>query len=98
MWRKATTNFADALVQLGFKYATLGGISFGKDDLLVPPEKNLLVQETEKLIQEYHQQYLEGLITFGERYNRITDAWTKCSEAVAHHMMEHISEDIPGNL
>ena len=92
----ATTIFADALVQLGFKYATLGGISFGKDDLLVPEEKTLLVKETEKLIQEYHQQYLEGLITFGERYNRITDAWTKCSEAVAHHMMEHISEDIPG--
>lgn len=91
-----TTMFADACVQLGFKYATLGGISFGKEDLLVPPEKDFLVKETEKLVQEYHQQYLEGLITFGERYNRITDAWTKCSEAVAQYMMEHISKDIPG--
>ena len=91
-----TTIFADALVQLGFKYATVGGISFGKEDLLVPPEKDFLVKETERLVQEYHQQYLEGLITFGERYNRITDVWTKCSEAVAQHMMEHISKDTPG--
>ncbi|WP_152531098.1 MULTISPECIES: DNA-directed RNA polymerase subunit beta' [Holospora] len=92
----ATTGFADALVQLGFKYATVGGISFGKDDLLVPPEKDSLVKETEKLIQEYHQQYLDGLITFGERYNRITDAWTKCSESVAYHMMERIAQEVPG--
>ncbi|WP_420805334.1 DNA-directed RNA polymerase subunit beta' [Holospora obtusa] len=92
----ATTVFADALVQLGFKYATIGGISFGKDDLLVPPEKDSLVKETETLIQEYHQQYLDGLITFGERYNRITDAWTKCSEAVAYHMMERIAQEVPG--
>lgn len=88
--------FADRLVQLGFKYATLSGISFGKDDLIIPESKQAIVADTAHSVNEYHQQFLDGLITQGERYNKVTDAWTKCTEKVADAMMVQISKDIPG--
>jgi DNA-directed RNA polymerase subunit beta' len=91
-----TAHLADRLLRLGFHYAAVSGISFGKDDLIVPNLKESIVSETSQAVSEYHQQYLDGLITQGERYNKATDAWTKCTERVADAMMEEISKDIPG--
>ena len=91
-----TVEFADKLVQIGFRHATSAGISFGKDDLIVPGKKAEFVKETLNSVNEYQQQYLDGLITPGERYNKVTDAWTKCTERVAEAMMGEISKDIPG--
>lgn len=94
--QKETVIFADRLMGMGFKYATISGVSFGKDHLVIPKEKGELVQETWALVNEYRQQYLDGLITQGERYNKVTDAWTKCTERVAEAMMQAISETTPG--
>jgi DNA-directed RNA polymerase subunit beta' len=91
-----TVEFADKLVQIGFRYATISGISFGKDDLIVPKTKPQFVQETLDAVNEYQQQYYDGLITTGERYNKVTDAWTKCTERVSEAMVVEISRDIPG--
>jgi DNA-directed RNA polymerase subunit beta' len=91
-----TVEFADKLVQIGFRHATSAGISFGKDDLIVPGKKAEFVKETLDSVNEYQQQYLDGLITPGERYNKVTDAWTKCTERVAEAMMVEIAKDIPG--
>jgi DNA-directed RNA polymerase subunit beta' len=87
-----TVDFADALMQLGFRYATQSGISFGKDDLVVPQAKEKLVNETWDLVRQYRQQYLDGLITQGERFNKTTDAWGKCTEKVVTAMMEGMSQ------
>ncbi len=91
-----TAHFADRMLQLGFEYATKSGISFGKDDLIIPKEKALFVAEAQSAVNEYYQQHLDGLITKGERYNKITDEWTKCTERVSDAMMNIISQDIPG--
>ncbi len=94
--QKDAVIFSDRLMGLGFKYATVSGISFGKDDLKVPEEKKKLVADTRETIGEYQQQYMDGLITNGERYNKVTDAWTQCTEKVADAMMKDISEIKPG--
>lgn len=94
--QKETVIFSDRLMGLGFRYATTSGISFGKDDLLVPKEKKKLVADTREKIGEFQQQYMDGLITNGERYNKVTDAWTKCTEQVGEAMMNDISEIKPG--
>ena len=94
--QKETVMFSDHLMGLGFHYATTSGISFGKDDLVVPEEKKMLVADTREKIGEFQQQYMDGLITNGERYNKVTDAWTKCTEQVADAMMKNISEIKPG--
>ncbi|MBP6952540.1 MAG: DNA-directed RNA polymerase subunit beta' [Alphaproteobacteria bacterium] len=94
--QKDAVIFSDHLMGLGFRYATISGISFGKDDLVVPEEKKKLVADTRDKIGEFQQQYMDGLITNGERYNKVTDAWTKCTEQVAEAMMKKISEIKPG--
>src|SRR3990167_3773054 len=94
--QKEAVIFSDRLMALGFRYATVSGISFGKDDLLVPEEKKKLVADTREKIGEFQQQYMDGLITNGERFNKVTDAWTKCTEQVAEAMMKDISKIKPG--
>jgi len=94
--QKEAVIFSDRLMGLGFRYATVSGISFGKDDLVVPEEKKKLVADAREKIGEFQQQYMDGLITNGERYNKVTDAWTKCTEQVADAMMKNISEIKPG--
>src|SRR5690606_12734719 len=64
--------------------------SFGKDDMVIPDTKEKLIAETEALAKEYEQQYNDGLITQGEKYNKVVDAWAKCSERVADEMMKRI--------
>ena len=94
--QKETVIFADHLMGLGFTYACKAGISFGKDDLVVPETKWKLVHETEEKVKEYEQQYLDGLITQGEKYNKVVDAWSHCTDRVAEEMMKRISSAVPG--
>ena len=94
--QKSSVIFADHLTQLGFKYAGESGISFGKDDLVIPTAKVKLVADAMSKVNEYEQQYLDGLITQGEKYNKVVDMWTRCSDQVADAMMKGISETKPG--
>ena len=89
--QKKTVIFCDMLKDLGFKHAFNAGISFGKDDLIIPENKEQLINETKKLISDYENQYTEGLITRGEKYNKVVDAWSKCTDRVAVEMMKKIS-------
>ena len=89
--QKSTVIFCDHLKDIGFKHAFKAGISFGKDDLIIPENKEQLIEETKKLISEYENQYSEGLITRGEKYNKVVDAWSKCTDRVAVEMMKRIS-------
>src|SRR6476646_4091381 len=94
--QKETVIFADRLMGLGFYHACRAGISFGKDDLVIPAAKIKLVSQTQKEVKEYEQQYQDGLITSGEKYNKVVDAWSRCSERVAEEMMKGISTPQPG--
>jgi DNA-directed RNA polymerase subunit beta' len=89
--QKATVIFADQIMGLGFKEAGKAGISFGKDDIIIPEKKKQLVADTKKLAEEYEQQYADGLITRGEKYNKVVDAWAKATDRVADEMMLEIS-------
>ncbi len=94
--QKHTVIFCDQIMQLGFLYAGKSGISFGKDDLVIPKEKEKLIADTHAKANEYEQQYQDGLITQGEKYNKVVDAWSRCSDKVAEAMMKGISEAKPG--
>ena len=89
--QKATVIFADKLMALGFKHACMSGISFGMDDMVVPTDKTKYISETTDLVNEFEQQYLDGLITYGEKFNKVVDAWTACTDKVASKMMEEIA-------
>ncbi|MCA0358384.1 MAG: DNA-directed RNA polymerase subunit beta' [Proteobacteria bacterium] len=88
--QKATVIFADKIMGLGFKEAAKAGISFGKDDIIIPARKTAIVEETRKLAEEYEQQYADGLITKGEKYNKVVDAWAKATDRVADEMMAEL--------
>ncbi len=96
--QKETVIFADRLMKLGFKHACIAGISFGKDDLIIPAEKVTLVAEANNKVLEFEQQYQDGLITKGEKYNKVVDIWSKCTDDVADAMMAQISNIESGNL
>ncbi len=89
--QKETVLFADSIMQIGFKYAAIAGISFGKDDLIIPEEKQKLLDETQSKVKEYENQYQDGLITQGEKYNKVVDAWSECTNKVADKMLDVIS-------
>jgi len=89
--QKDTVIFCDRIMSLGFNHACKAGISFGKDDMIIPETKTKLVEETQDLVKEYEQQYNDGLITQGEKYNKVVDAWAKCTDRVADEMMKRIS-------
>ncbi len=89
--QKETVIFCDRIMALGFYHACRAGISFGKDDMVVPAAKAKIIQETQDLVRDYEQQYNEGFITQGEKYNKVVDAWAKCTDRVAKEMMDHIS-------
>ena len=76
---------------MGFYHAFKAGISFGKDDMVIPDTKAKFVDQTNDLVREYEQQYNDGLITQLEKYNKVVDAWSKCTDQVAREMMERIS-------
>ncbi|MDC0349036.1 DNA-directed RNA polymerase subunit beta' [Alphaproteobacteria bacterium] len=89
--QKETVIFADRMMRLGFKWLTLSGISFGKDDLIIPEAKKKLVKDTQDKVSDYEQQYLDGLITKGEKYNKVVDVWSQCGDLVAAEMMREIA-------
>ena len=89
--QKETVIFCDHIMKLGFEHACKAGISFGKDDMIIPEEKENLIQETNELTKEFEQQYIDGFITKGEKYNKVVDAWAKCTDRVEDKMMEKIS-------
>ncbi|HEX2430059.1 MAG TPA: DNA-directed RNA polymerase subunit beta' [Aestuariivirgaceae bacterium] len=89
--QKESVIFCDKIMGLGFYHAFKAGISFGKDDMVIPDTKERLVEETRELAKEYEQQYIDGLITQGEKYNKVVDAWAKCTDRVADEMMSRIS-------
>ncbi|MEE2760826.1 MAG: DNA-directed RNA polymerase subunit beta', partial [Pseudomonadota bacterium] len=94
--QKETVIFADHIMSLGFQHACKAGISFGKDDLVVPAEKQKLVDDTEAMVESFERQYQDGLITLGEKYNKAIDAWSTCTDQVADAMMTEISRIEPG--
>jgi DNA-directed RNA polymerase subunit beta' len=89
--QKDTVIFCDRIMTLGFGYACKAGISFGKDDLMIPAAKAGLVEEAQAKVKEFEQQYLDGLITQGEKYNKVVDVWSQCTDRVADEMMKVIS-------
>ncbi|MTH63144.1 DNA-directed RNA polymerase subunit beta' [Paracoccus shanxieyensis] len=89
--QKESVIFCDQIMGLGFREAFRAGISFGKDDMVVPPTKWTLVEETQDQVKSFEQQYLDGLITQGEKYNKVVDAWSKCNDKVTDAMMKTIS-------
>jgi DNA-directed RNA polymerase subunit beta' len=89
--QKETVIFCDRIMALGFHFAFKAGISFGKDDMVVPTSKWKIVEDTRSLVKEYEQQYNDGLITQGEKYNKVVDAWAKCTDRIADEMMREIS-------
>jgi DNA-directed RNA polymerase subunit beta' len=89
--QKESVIFCDRIMALGFYHAFKAGISFGKDDMVIPENKWQIVEETRALTKDYEQQYQDGLITQGEKYNKVVDAWAKCSDRLAGEMMARIS-------
>lgn len=94
--QKDTVIFADKLMQIGFRYATLSGASFGKDNLIIPEMKKKIVEKTLSEVAVYERQYLDGLITAGEKYNKVIDAWDICGDKVSEEMMKGLSKIEPG--
>ena len=90
--QKETVIFCDRVMQLGFRHACRAGISFGKDDMVIPQSKYKIVEDARKQVEEFEQQYNDGLITQGEKYNKVVDAWAKCGDKVAEHMMDAIKK------
>jgi len=86
--QKETVIFADRLMTMGFGRACTAGISFGKDDLVIPEAKEKLIAKAQEAVKEYEQQYLDGLITQGEKYNKVIDVWSDCTDSVADEMMK----------
>ena len=90
--QKESVIFCDQIMTMGFRQAFKAGISFGKDDMLIPDSKWPLVEETRGQVKDFEQQYMDGLITQGEKYNKVVDAWSKCNDKVTDAMMGAISD------
>ena len=92
---RETVIFADKLMQAGFSIATRAGISFGVHDMTIPAQKQQLIKAAEAEVKEIENQYTSGLVTAGERYNKVVDIWSRCGEQVGKVMMEQLgSEDV----
>src|SRR5499425_747219 len=89
--QKETVIFCDRIMALGFHHAFKAGISFGKDDMVVPSTKWKIIEKTRNDAKEFEQQYNDGLITQGEKYNKVVDAWSKATDQIADEMMKQIS-------
>jgi len=89
--QKETVIFCDRIMALGFHHAFKAGISFGKDDMVVPSSKWRIIEKTRNDAKEFEQQYNDGLITQGEKYNKVVDAWSKATDQIAEEMMKQIS-------
>jgi len=93
---KTTIIFADKLKDLGFKYATISGLSFAVGNMIIPENKKRIVTQADKDVLKIQRQYMDGLITDGERYNKVVDIWTQATEKIASEMLKGIStEEVP---
>ncbi len=90
---KETVVFADQLMYTGFHYATRAGVSIGVDDMVVPQQKNKILATAEREVKEIQEQYSSGLVTNGERYNKVVDIWSRTNDQVAKAMMEKLGTD-----
>ncbi|QIX54453.1 DNA-directed RNA polymerase subunit beta' [Piscirickettsia salmonis] len=90
---KETVVFADQLMYAGFRYATRSGVSVGIDDMVVPEAKTAIIDEAEAQVREITEQYASGLVTAGERYNKVVDIWSRTNDSVKKAMMENLSKD-----
>ncbi|UWQ53468.1 DNA-directed RNA polymerase subunit beta' [Leisingera caerulea] len=91
--QKESVIFCDQIMTMGFREAFKAGISFGKDDMVIPDTKWTIVDDTRDQVKDFEQQYMDGLITQGEKYNKVVDAWSKCNDKVTEAMMGTISAD-----
>ncbi|MEQ1710622.1 MAG: DNA-directed RNA polymerase subunit beta', partial [Hyphomicrobium sp.] len=89
--QKETVIFCDRMMALGFHHAFKAGISFGKDDMQIPDSKARIVEKTTTEVRDFEQQFQDGLITQLEKYNKVVDAWSKCTDQIAKEMMDRIS-------
>ncbi len=90
---KATVVFADQLMYTGFAYATRAAVSFGINDMVIPEEKAKILAEAEQEVKEIENQYTSGLVTNGERYNKVVDIWSRTNDLVAKAMMEKLGKE-----
>jgi DNA-directed RNA polymerase subunit beta' len=90
---KETVVFADQLMYTGFHYATRAGISFGIDDIVIPEQKTRIVTAADNEVKEIQDQYASGLVTNGERYNKVVDIWSRANDQVAKAMMEKLGSE-----
>ena len=90
---KETVVFADQLMYTGFQYATRSGVSIGVDDMVVPQQKGKILATADKEVKEIQEQYSSGLVTNGERYNKVVDIWSRTNDQVAKAMMEKLGTD-----
>ena len=90
--QKASCLFADKMMALGFKFAAKSGISFGKDDIIIPEDKYSIVESAEAEVLNFEKQYMDGLITSGEKYNKVIDIWQKTTDTIKDKMMAEISD------
>jgi DNA-directed RNA polymerase subunit beta' len=90
---KETVIFADQLMYMGFHYATRSAVSFGIDDIVIPEQKTKLVAAAEKEVKEIQDQYSSGLVTNGERYNKVVDIWSRANDQVAKAMMDNLATE-----
>ncbi len=99
---KETVVFADQLMYTGFHYATRSGVSFGIDDIVIPEQKTRIVASADHEVKEIQDQYSSGLVTNGERYNKVVDIWSRANDQVAKAMMEKLgteeATDLKGQL
>ena len=91
---KDTVIFSDQLMYAGFKYSTYAGVSIGVEDMVVPENKSEIISKAEEEVRNFQEQYSSGLITDGERYNKVVDIWSHTNDAVAKAMMDKIKEEI----
>ena len=91
--RRATIDLLDEMNKLGFRQATYSGLSFATDDLITPPNKAKIIANAEKTVMRIHKLYQRGIITEGERYNQVLDAWTHAREQITQEMMQELQND-----
>ena len=91
---KDTVIFSDQLMYAGFKHSTFAGISIGIEDMVVPENKSEIISKAEEEVKKFQEQYSSGLITDGERYNKVVDIWSHTNDTVAKAMMDKIKEEI----
>ena len=90
---KKTAVFADQLMYIGFHYATMSGISFGVDDMVIPKAKQTVLEQAEKEVKAIERQYASGFVTAGEKYNKTVDIWSNANDQIAQYMMSELSTE-----